>query len=138
MGNEALPPLHAPLPPLHRHESRRGKTKRVVLYNLSAGIERSEIEDLCREYGAIAQLSKISKSTGSATVIMTEIESASRLFDGLHGVKVRNMPIGTRFGKTMKKNKIASELKKLSKTAKIKISGKAEGNKLNTKAKGKK
>merc|ERR1712176_1655966 len=84
--------------------------------------------------------------SGTTTVTMTEIESASRLFDGLHGVKVRNMSIETCFGKTMtekvksKGTKVSlkeGDLKKLSKTAKIKISGKAGGNKLNTKAKGK-
>merc|ERR1719464_1163122 len=85
--------------------------------------------------------------SGTATVTMKEIESASRLFDGLHGVKVRNMSIETCFGKPMtekvkskgtKGSLKGGDLKKLSKTAKIKISGKAGGNKFNTKAKGKK
>jgi len=120
--------------PLHkRQESQRGQTRKVILGNLHYKMGIAETLKLCKEYGKVKSVdvntNKEGYPTCAAFVEMANAEEAARLFDGLHGKKVNNLVIRTKFMsqnpgvKGRARPKRAGGLKKV--TAKKKLKGSA-------------
>merc|ERR1719295_276982 len=80
-----------------RNESQRGKTSTVVLMNVHYEIDRDAITSLCEKYGNVMRVSLPKDKEGyprcMAFVDTDSNESAERLFDNLHGVKLKNLTI---------------------------------------------
>jgi len=113
--------------PTHRDTESGGKL--VVLMNLHYTLGVAEITKMCSEYGTVNDVTRLMSKSGysrcKCTVHMETEEEARQLFNGLHGVKHKNMQIETYF--SLSENRKKKEVGRLAFKSTLSGHSKMEG-----------
>ena len=72
-----------------RNEWAKGKRKKVILHDVHRNVTRSEIEEICYQYGDVEEVSSIEDF--KCTVTMEDEESAETVFNALNGLKLHGL-----------------------------------------------
>merc|ERR1719464_1055546 len=84
-----------------RNEKLAGKTKNVLIGNVHWSATFEEMMALCEEFGelwrVIVWYDKTGYTRGVMTAMCKDEETATKVFEGMHGKKFKNMPLRTSY-----------------------------------------
>merc|ERR1712048_501922 len=99
-----------------RKEDLAGETNGILVGDVHWSITDTELEKICSEFGDVKQVviwyDMSGYTRGIATVLMSDADEATKVFEGLNGKKVKNLALNTCYTKLGEKKQDKKKAKK--------------------------